>query len=263
MTAGRSPDTAEFLGLLFARRDLAGALDWVLDRSRQPGFAYVVTPNVDHMVRLHRADDPELWRVYDEADLRLCDSRILARLARWSGLDLPVVAGSDLAARLLSRPLPAGTRVALIGGSAAQFDWLRAARPEAEHLHHQPPMGLRADTAAQAEAAAFIEAARPHLILLTVGAPQSEIVAQLVKRRGQADGVALCVGASLEFLTGEKRRAPRVLQAMSMEWAFRLLSEPRRLWRRYLVEGPAILKIWLRWRSRRGGASVGDSRPEC
>jgi N-acetylglucosaminyldiphosphoundecaprenol N-acetyl-beta-D-mannosaminyltransferase len=253
MTTGQAAASSEFLGLRFARCDLAEALDWVLDRSRQRGFGYVVTPNVDHVVRLCRADDPALWRIYEEADLRLCDSRILARLARWSGLDLPVVAGSDLTARLLSRPLPAGTRIALIGGSAAQFDWLRAARPEAEHFHHQPPMGLRADTAAQAEAAAFIESARPHLVLLTVGAPQSEIVAQLVKRRGQADGVALCVGASLEFLTGEKRRAPRFLQALSLEWAFRLLSEPRRLWRRYLVEGPAILSIWLRWRSQRGG----------
>jgi exopolysaccharide biosynthesis WecB/TagA/CpsF family protein len=112
-------------------------------------------------------------------------------------------------------------------------------------------MGLRTNTEAQAAVAAFIETVRPHLVLLTVGAPQSEIVAQLVKARGQAKGVAICVGASLEFLTGEKRRAPRFVQAMGMEWAFRLLSEPRRLWRRYLVEGPAILAIWLRWRQRR------------
>jgi exopolysaccharide biosynthesis WecB/TagA/CpsF family protein len=243
----------EFLGLRFARGDLAQACEWVLARARGPGFAYVVTPNVDHMVRLHRSADPALRQVYGSADLRLCDSRILARLARWSGLDLPVVAGSDLTARLLSQPLPQGTRIALVGGSAAQRDWLAAARPEAEHFHHQPPMGLRTNAGAQAAVAEFIEAARAHLVLLTVGAPQSEIVAQLVKERGQASGVALCVGASLEFLTGEKRRAPRFVQALSMEWAYRLLSEPRRLWRRYLVEGPAIFAIWLRWRRGRAG----------
>jgi exopolysaccharide biosynthesis WecB/TagA/CpsF family protein len=61
------------------------------------------------------------------------------------------------------------------------------------------------------------------------------------------------VGASLEFLAGEKRRAPRLVQAASMEWAFRLLSEPGRLWRRYLVEGPAIFRIWLDWRRSLGG----------
>jgi N-acetylglucosaminyldiphosphoundecaprenol N-acetyl-beta-D-mannosaminyltransferase len=251
MTGGQAPSTAEFLGLPFARCDLAAAHEWVLEHLRQPGFSYVVTPNVDHMVRLHRADDPALWRIYREADLRLCDSRILARLASWSGLDMSVVAGSDLTARLLSQALPQGTRIALIGGSAAQRDWLAAARPEAEHFHHQPPMGLRTNAGAQAAVAEFIEAVGPHLVLLTVGAPQSEIVAQLVKARGQAQGVALCVGASLEFLTGEKRRASRFVQAVSMEWEHRLLSEPRRLWRRYLVEGPEILAIWLRWRRRR------------
>lgn len=251
MSERADPGTAEFLGLSFARCDLAGARDWVLARLRRTGFAYVVTPNVDHMVRLARSGDATLLQTYREADLRLCDSRILARLARWSGLEMPVVAGSDLTARLLSQPLPEGTRVALIGGSAAQRDWLAANRPEAEIFHHDPPMGLRTNAGAQAEAAAFVEAVQPHLVLLTVGAPQSEIIAQLVKARGHAGGVALCVGASLEFLTGEKRRAPRLLQAMSLEWAFRLLSEPRRLWRRYLVEGPAILAIWWRWRRRR------------
>jgi N-acetylglucosaminyldiphosphoundecaprenol N-acetyl-beta-D-mannosaminyltransferase len=251
MNRPQAPATAEFLGLHFAYCDLAAAHEWVLQHSRGPEFSCVLTPNVDHMVRLHRDDDPVLWQIYREADLHLCDSRILARLAHWSGLDLPVVAGSDLTARLLSQALPQGTRIALIGGSVAQRDWLAAARPEAELFHHQPPMGLRTDATAQEAAVFFIETVRPHLVLLTVGAPQSEIVAHLVKARGQAKGVALCVGASLEFLTGEKRRAPRVVQAISMEWAFRLLNEPRRLWRRYLVDGPAILGIWLRWRPQR------------
>jgi N-acetylglucosaminyldiphosphoundecaprenol N-acetyl-beta-D-mannosaminyltransferase len=248
MSGGEAPSTAEFLGLRFAHCTLTEAADWVRTQTREPGFRYVVTPNVDHVVRLHREGDPRLWQTYREAELCLCDSRILARLARSSGLAMPVVAGSDLTAHLLSEPLPEGTRIVLIGGTSAQCDWLAKVRPEAELFHHEPPMGLRTNAAAQVAAAGFIEEAEPHLVLFTVGAPQSEIVAQLVKARGQARGVALCVGASLEFLTGEKRRAPRVLQALSMEWAFRLLSEPRRLWRRYLVEGPAILAIWLHWR---------------
>lgn len=240
--------SAEFLGLCFARLDLAAALDWVRAQAGASVFRYLVTPNVDHMVRLHREDDPRLWQVYRDADMCLCDSRILAGLARASGLAMPVVAGSDLTARLLSRRLPDKTRIALIGGNTPQREWLAGAHPEAQIVHHQPPMGLRTNAAAQAEAVDFIERARADIVLFTVGAPQSEIVAHLVKGRGNARGVALCVGASLEFLTGEKRRAPRLLQAISMEWAFRLLSEPRRLWRRYLVEGPAILAVWLRWR---------------
>jgi N-acetylglucosaminyldiphosphoundecaprenol N-acetyl-beta-D-mannosaminyltransferase len=60
-------------------------------------------------------------------------------------------------------------------------------------------------------------------------------------------GVALCIGASIEFLLGRKTRAPRWMQMAGMEWIFRLLSEPRRLWRRYLFNGPRILSIVTRW----------------
>lgn len=247
--AGRA--TVDFLDLRFAHCDMAGALEWVFGFRQHSGFAYIVTPNVDHVVRLHRArgdaDGDLLWRAYREADLCLCDSRILSLLARRSQIDLPVVAGSDLTAHLLSTPLPEGTRIALIGGNQAQCDWLKTHLPTAEICQHQPPMGLRTNRAAQEEAARFVEQVEPHMTLFTVGAPQSELVAHLLKSRGKAQGVALCIGASIEFLTGEKRRAPRFMQAMNMEWAFRLISEPRRLWRRYLMEGPAIVSIWLRW----------------
>lgn len=255
MADAGNTESIEFLGERFAVLDLPGALEWVLRHARSPAFAYLATPNVDHVVRLHRPPaglDPAVLRsAYDDADLLLCDSRILALLARRSGLALPVVPGSDLTAALLSAPLAPDTRIALVGGTEAQRAWLAAARPEAQVFHHQPPMGLRTNDAAQLAAARFIEEARPHLTLLTVGAPQSEIVALLVKARGRAGGVALCVGASLEFLTGEKRRAPRAIQALHLEWAFRLASEPRRLWRRYLVEGPAIFGIWRRWERAR------------
>jgi exopolysaccharide biosynthesis WecB/TagA/CpsF family protein len=255
MTAAAAAAETEFLGLRFALLDEAAAHGWVVARSRLPSFSYVVTPNVDHVVRLHgtaAGPDGDVVRgAYDQADVRLCDSRILALLARRSGLRLPVVAGSNLTARLLSAAWPAATRIALVGGNEAQRRWLAAAHPEAEIFHHQPPMGLRTDPTAQAAAAAFVEEVQPHITLLTVGAPQSEMVAQLVKQRGRACGVALCVGASLEFLSGEKRRAPGFIQAAKLEWAFRLASEPRRLWRRYLVEGPAIFGLWWRWRRDR------------
>ena len=112
-------------------------------------------------------------------------------------------------------------------------------------------MGLRHNEHARNEVIEFIESENPHLVLLTVGAPQSEIIAAALGSRSRVGGVALCVGASLEFLTGAKRRAPRTLQVLSLEWAFRLLSEPRRLWRRYLLTGPRIIAIWWRWHQAR------------
>jgi len=78
--------------------------------------------------------------------------------------------------------------------------------------------------------------------------PQQEILALRVAQAGGAVGVGLCIGASLDFLTGRKARAPLWMQKASLEWLHRLLSEPGRLWRRYLIEGPRIFRLTMRWR---------------
>lgn len=247
-----------FLGVRLAALDLAGARRWVIDALSAPRFRYVVTPNVDHIVRLHHGDPA--WRdafASAEADADLClnDSRILQKLARWSGIALPVVPGSDLTRVLLDEGLPTATRVALIGGSESDAAWLRARLPDAGLAQFQPPMGVLRSAAAQQAIVDFVEAERPHLTLFAIGAPQSEIVAHQLQRRARTGGVGLCIGASIEFLTGAKRRAPRIMQRLGLEWAFRLVSEPRRLWRRYLVEGPPIFAIWWRWHRSHGGAA--------
>ena len=249
-----SPPEADiaFLGLHFAAMDLPGAVAWVREAMAAARFRYVVTPNVDHVVRLHSAR-AEPWHAAfvaaeAAADLTLNDSRILARLAGLSGIRLPVVPGSDLTRVLLDGDDLPGERVALIGGSAAEAAWLRARLSRAVVSHLAPPMGVLRDPAIQASIADFVERERPALTLFAIGAPQSEIVAHRIAQRGIAGGVGLCIGASMEFLTGNKRRAPQMLQRLNLEWAFRLASEPRRLWRRYLVEGPKIFAIWARWR---------------
>jgi exopolysaccharide biosynthesis WecB/TagA/CpsF family protein len=238
-----------FLGLDFDTCDLSTATAAVLALAAAPGFSYVVTPNVDHMVQLHTTavDSTKLWLAYEGATVRLCDSRILSLLGRISGVRLSVVPGSDLLAALTRADLPANTKVVLVGGNEGQREWLAEQWKSATIVLHEPPFGLRHDEEARAEVVKAIEAHNPDLLLLTVGAPQSELIASLLQTRAKTRGVALCVGASLEFLTGAKRRAPESLQRLHLEWAFRLLSEPRRLWRRYLVDGPRIFAVWRRW----------------
>lgn len=255
LAATRPGGDVEFLGLRFAAADMDSAVAWVRDAMAGPCFRYAVTPNVDHLVRLHTAQ-AEPWHAAfvaaeRAADLTLNDSRILARLAGLSGIGLPVVPGSDLTRILLTPDALPGARVALVGGTAAEAAWLRARLPRAEVLHLAPPMGVLRDVAVQQSIADFVERERPELTLFAIGAPQSEIVAHRVQQRARTGGVGLCIGASIEFLTGGKRRAPRVLQRLNLEWAFRLASEPRRLWRRYLIEGPRIFAIWARWRGAR------------
>ncbi|MHA6723764.1 WecB/TagA/CpsF family glycosyltransferase [Sphingomonas sp. RS2018] len=241
----------DFLDVHFADVGLVETLAWVRRAMAGNRFAYLVTPNVDHLVRLHGEGMRGAFAdAVADADLRVNDSRILAKLASLSGLTLPVVPGSDLTRLLIEGGLPAGTRVLLVGGSAVDAAWLAEQLAGAEVTHHQPPMGVARDPAKQRAIVEQVEASDAALVLFAIGAPQSEIVAHQLQRRGRARGVGLCIGASIEFLTGAKRRAPIALQRIGMEWAYRLASEPRRLWRRYLVEGPRIFAIWHRWRNR-------------
>lgn len=245
--SGESPASREFLGLAFDPLGGEAALRRVTELAASESFSYVVTPNVDHIVQIDRARDPAIRQAYDGASLRLCDSRILARLAASAKIDLPVVPGSDLTRELLEHGLPGG-RVAVIGGDARLHGELAIRYPRFDWRFHSPPMGVRTNAAARNAIIAFVEASEAALVLFAIGAPQSELLCAAIAGRGRAHGTALCIGASLEFLTGAKRRAPRWMQRAGLEWLFRLLSEPRRLWRRYIVEGPRIFAIWWRWR---------------
>lgn len=241
----------EFLGLHFAAWSQADVLGWLGRRDAATPFAYVVTPNVDHVVRLAEAT-AEVRRSYDAAALLLCDSRILARLARWAaGVRLPVVPGSDLTSALFDRVLRPGDVVCLVGGGAGDGARLEQRRPGIRVDQHVPPMGLRGDAAARARAVDAAVAAGARFTLFAVGSPQQELLAEEMRARGDACGTGLCIGASADFLLGRERRAPRLVQRLSLEWAWRLLGDPRRLARRYLVEGPAIFPMVWRWRRGR------------
>jgi exopolysaccharide biosynthesis WecB/TagA/CpsF family protein len=239
------------LGLEFSGFDAGAALAILAARPAGARFAYLVTPNADHLVRLAR-DPARYGPLYRDADWRLLDSRVVARLARGFGLAAPpVVPGSDLTARLLAEVIAPDDRIAVLGGTARTVDAVRARFGLRNLLHHDPPMGFDADPAALEDAIGFVEDAQARFVFLCVGSPRQEVVARLVARRGRATGTALCVGASLLFLSGEERRAPLPVQRAGMEWAWRLAQDPRRLARRYLVEDPALLGLLLRERLAR------------
>jgi exopolysaccharide biosynthesis WecB/TagA/CpsF family protein len=179
----------------------------------------------------------------------------MLRLSR--GLRVRVCPGSDLTAVLFRELLRADDRVVLIGGSAAQAQRLAADHGLRDLRHHCPPMGFSRDPAAVEACLQFIEQASPfRYCLIAVGCPQQEAVAAMLKSRGRARGLGLCIGASINFLTGVERRAPRWLQRAHLEWLFRLLSEPGRMAKRYLVRGPRVF-----WLLRNIEVDIRDPRP--
>jgi exopolysaccharide biosynthesis WecB/TagA/CpsF family protein len=242
------PEHREFLGLPFCLSTLEEAVRLILDTCAGP-YAYVVTPNAHHVVTVHKQPDT-LLPIYRNAWLSVCDSQIVRALAACDRLPLPIVRGSDLVAALLAEQNAGSTqddrkRFLIVGPDVATRRLLRTRYPRV-HVEVLPaPHGLaqRADLRHQV---AQICVRRPwDILLLCVGCPAQEKIAALIAEQGRTSGIAVCAGASVDFLTGRQPRAPRWLQKVGLEWVYRLGREPRRLWRRYLVESPGVARIYL------------------
>ncbi len=240
-------------GLDFAPLSVAAAAEAIAARPDDAPFAYVVTPNADHFVRLSR--QPALRAAYAGAWLRLMDSRVVARAARLLGLGRFVVSpGSDLVAALVARG--AGP-LTIIGGAPSCIQALIAVHGIDCRGHHNPPMGFEDDPVAFADAVRFVVAHPARLILLAVGSPRQEHLAAAIAATGQARGTALCIGAGIDFLSGAAPRAPGWMQRAGLEWLHRLLSDPRRLAGRYLLYSPRVFVLLLRARFGRAALSAG------
>ena len=204
----------------------------------------VFTPNVDHVVNAER--DAGLRAAYGRADLSLVDGQPVVWAARLLGTPVPEkISGSDLVPPLLERAAARGWRVALVGGAEGVAQKAAAAIPNVQVvLAEGPRVGVepRDDEPVLIER---IRAARPDLVLVGLGAPKQE---RLIDRAGPrlAPAVCVAVGASLDFLAGTARRAPRWMSRAGLEWLYRLAQEPRRLAVRYLWNDPRFALIVLR-----------------
>jgi N-acetylglucosaminyldiphosphoundecaprenol N-acetyl-beta-D-mannosaminyltransferase len=229
----------------------------VAERFGQERFGYVVTPNVDHLVRYN---EDEVFRGHcKRADFVLLDSRFAAYALRIvKGIRLRVCTGSDLTAAIFSSIVKPTDPIVIIGGSAEAARAIGEIYGLTNLAHHNPPMGFAQDLNAIDECLRFIESHSPfRFCFLAVGSPQQEALAALLQARGIARGMALCVGASLNFITGSEKRAPTWIQQMALEWLFRLARDPKRLARRYLIRGPRFFNYMRRARfvSRRAAVS--------
>jgi N-acetylglucosaminyldiphosphoundecaprenol N-acetyl-beta-D-mannosaminyltransferase len=254
--AGEPIKHVEFLGLPFCLLTQAQVIEAIVTNCTA-AYRYVVTPNSYHIVAAH--DEPaRLLPLYRDAWLSLCDSRVVRVLARLRRHALPLVTGSDLVAALLATLEDRGrtaapARILVVGPPRHVEGTLRAAFPHVAFEVLPAPAALSQNAALRLAVARACLTRRWDIALLCAGCPAQELIARQLAELGCKSGVALCVGASIDFLTGARARAPLWLQKLSLEWAYRLVQEPRRLWRRYLVESPRILRIFIATRLPRGG----------
>ena len=246
-----NPRSYEFIGAVFDPLTPMQTLARAKWMTRQHGFRFIVTPNVDHLVRV--AKEPEVFNpLYEASWLSVCDSRILELLAKVSGVPLKAVPGSDLTQQLFDNVITYEDSITVIGADEEIIDTVKALYGLDKINHYEPPFGLRNKPDEVAKTAEFIANNPARYVFICVGSPQQEMIAKACLDRGDCVGLGLCVGASLDFLSGRTKRAPKWMQRNRLEWVFRLASEPKRLWKRYLIEGPKIFWLWIKWSMKRG-----------
>jgi N-acetylglucosaminyldiphosphoundecaprenol N-acetyl-beta-D-mannosaminyltransferase len=218
---------------------------------------YLATANVDFAVQaLH---DVELRRILLDAHLVVCDGAPLVWASRWLGNPLPErVAGSDLVPLLLRLAEAKGYRVFFLGGKESTVQRalakLRETLPKLNVVGFlSPPFAplLEMDHEGICK---VLRQAKPDLMFVSFGCPKQEKWLNLNYRQAGVP-VGIGVGATIDFLAGDMKRAPVWMQKCGLEWLFRLLQEPRRLFRRYFkdlwVFGWAILQQTWQMRRRR------------
>lgn len=217
----------------------------IAQRPTDAEFAYIVTPNVDHVVRVHRQSERFSW-LYRKAWLSICDSRILSGLAGLLGVAMPVTTGSDVTRILFAHVMQPGDRVTVIGCAEEAVAQLRTLYPGIPIAHYDPPMGFINNEDEVNRVVDFVAANPARFVFLCVGSPRQEVVAYRLRQHGGLTGLGLCVGNALNFLAFPETRAPRWVSRCGLEWLYRLSSDPKRLWRRYLVDDPLIFAIFAK-----------------
>ena len=213
---------------------------------------YVCTGNLDHLVTLDR--DPEFRAIYEDSDLTLADGKPVVLLSYLTG-GTPLrerVTGSDLFWELARASAVTGLRLFFLGGSAGAADLAKAEvlkRYPAANIcgTYCPPAECFATDAEQSRIREHVRAAQPDILLVGFGAPKQEKWIAANKELLSVP-VSIGVGGSFEMASGLVSRAPVWMQDAGMEWAYRFLQEPTRLWRRYFVRDLPFLMTLL-WRA--------------
>ena len=254
-------------GVEIDRLNMEEAVETILETSADRSTCrFVVTPNLDHAVLLQKHEG--LQSVYRDASLVLADGWPVVLASRLFGRALPErVTGSDLAPALFDQAQRSNQtlRVYLLGAGPG------VAERAAEKIHakwpvievvgcYSPPLGFERDEHECQSIVTRINHTNPDLLIVGLGAPKQELWVHRHHESLQA-GWALCVGACIDFLAEEKQRAPRWMQRLCLEWLFRLASEPKRLFKRYLWDAISFPKLLLKecFRSKQISQPVRES----
>jgi N-acetylglucosaminyldiphosphoundecaprenol N-acetyl-beta-D-mannosaminyltransferase len=211
----------------------------LLDSLKYGGVVF--TPNVDHLMKLQK--DREFYRVYQNADYRVCDSQLIMYASRFLGKPIQQkVSGSDLFPAFYQRySQDENVKIFLLGGLAGVA--AKASRRINAKVGrnmvvgtYSPPLGFESDPVECLKIIEIINHSGANVLAVGVGAPKQEKWIDRYRLSLTEIKTFFAIGATIDFEAGNLRRAPAWMSSAGLEWLYRLLSEPGRLWKRYLIE---------------------------
>ena len=232
------------------------AIDKLIQENKS---AYVVTPNVDHIVQLET--NKELQDVYANASLILTDGKPLLWIAKWYGTPIKEkISGSDLFPLLCKMAAEKGYKMFFLG--AAEGVAVKAAENLSNRYKglqvvgtYSPPYGFEKDQEEMAKIKKMIKEANPDILIVGLGCPKQEKFIYY-NREELGVPISLGLGASFDFEAGNIKRAPRWMADHGLEWMYRITQDPKRLIKRYFVDDMKVLGMVIKYRTRVSGGGT-------
>lgn len=213
--------------------------------------SYVITPNVDHIVRLEK--DEELQKVYKNASLILTDGKPLIWISKWYKTPIKEkISGSDLFPRVCQLAANKNYTMYLLGAAEGVADIAaRNLMKKYPGLNivgtYSPPFGFEKNEQEMNKIKAQIQDVHPDILIVGLGCPKQEkFMYYHCKELGVP--ISFGLGASIDFEAGNIKRAPKWMSNHGLEWLYRFSKEPKRLFKRYFVDDLKIIQVARKYR---------------
>ena len=213
--------------------------------------SYVVTPNVDHIVRLEK--DEELQKVYKNASLILTDGKPLIWISKWYKTPIKEkISGSDLFPRVCQLAANKNYTMYLLGAAEGVADTaaknLMKKYPGLNVVGtYSPPFGFEKNEQEMIKIKTQIQEVHPDILIVGLGCPKQEkFMYYHCKELGVP--ISFGLGASIDFEAGNIKRAPKWMSNHGLEWLYRFSKEPKRLFKRYFVDDLKIIQVARKYR---------------
>ncbi|MBB5185709.1 N-acetylglucosaminyldiphosphoundecaprenol N-acetyl-beta-D-mannosaminyltransferase [Faecalicoccus acidiformans] len=241
----------KFLNTYIDNVTMSEAVEYIDTMIQHKKKGYVVTPNVDFIVRMEK--DVQFQKIVENADLIVTDGKPLIWISK--KIKTPIkekISGSDLSPNIFRLAAKKGYTVFLLGGKEGVAE---KAKMNMELKYpginivgvYSPPFGFEKNLKEVNRINEMINNLSPDILLVCLGSPKQEMfIAKNINKYEAC--VSLAVGATIDFEAGTIKRAPKWISNIGMEWFYRFLKEPKRLFKRYFVDDMKIFYLYRKYK---------------